>query len=223
MSTNSQRLNLKVPDGSDPFLRTDFVQNLNNLDNYPGNWICTSTTRPTWGASQAGMCITETDTRRTVLWTGTTWREMLYGPAIWWGSLRPGVQIGADTVVAYTVGTFTVNRPGTLLGIITTEIGLPGNGYIDGNVRCMLDGAQANWDGSGAGEYFESNWSNTGTTPALNQFGTTITSMGVRDIGAGSHSIGVTVSTMSSSLGANTTVRLTSCRAMAMFVNGSDR
>ena len=27
MSTTSQRMGLKIPDGSDPFLRTDFVQN----------------------------------------------------------------------------------------------------------------------------------------------------------------------------------------------------
>ena len=223
MSTTSPRMGLKVPDGSDPFLRTDFVQNLGTQDNYPGNWICTSTTRPSWGTQQTGMCITETDTRRTLLWTGTTWREMLYGPAIWWGSLRPGTRIGDHAQVSYVVGTFTVNRPGTLLGITTTELGLPSNGYIDLNVRVMIDGAQANWDGDALGEYVESNWNNTGTTPALDQFGTTIASMGVRNISAGTHSIGFMVSTMASGIGANTTARITSCRAMAMFVNGTDR
>src|SRR5215469_1903632 len=104
MSTTSQRMGLKVPDGSDPFLRTDFVQNYNTLDKYPGNWICTSTTRPTWGTGQAGMCITETDTRRTMLWTGTTWREMLYGPAVWWGSQRPQVLLNQSTMATYTIG-----------------------------------------------------------------------------------------------------------------------
>jgi hypothetical protein len=222
MSTTSPHIGYKVPDGSDPFLRTDFVANYGLADNFPGDWICTSTTRPTWGASQTGMKITETDTRRTMLWTGSTWREMLTGPAMWWGSLRPNVMIGKGTTVTYVVGTFTVNRPGTLFGLLTTEIGIPSNGYIAGNVLCMIDGSQANWDGSGFGEYFKADHSNTGTTAGQNDFTDTITSVGVRTISAGTHSIGLrmiipTYSTI------NTAARVTSTRAMAMFVNGTDR
>lgn len=222
MSTTSQHMGLKIPDGSDPFLRTDFVQNYTTLDKYPGTWICTSTTRPAWGAAQTGMQIVETDTRRTMLWTGTTWREMLYGPAVWWGSLRPNVNIGKSTTLTYVVGTFTVNRPGTLLAITTTELGMPSRGWIEGNVRAMIDGAQANWDGAGYGEYFKSDWSTTASTSALNDFGITVTSLGVRSVNAGTHSVGFRVDTASYT-GVNTTARITSCRALAMFVNGTDR
>jgi hypothetical protein len=216
-------MGLKIPDGADPFLRTDFVQNYNTLDKYPGPWICTSTTRPSWGSGQAGMSIMETDTRREMMWTGTTWREMLYGPAVWWGSLRPGTRIGGHTSLTYVVGTFTVNRPGTLLAITTTEIALPGSGYIDLNVRAMIDGAQANWDGDGYGEYLSANWGTAASGSNLDTFSQTITSMGVRTISAGTHSIGFLVGNLSSSWGANTTARITSCRALAMFVNGTDR
>jgi hypothetical protein len=222
MSTTSQHLGLTVNDGSDPFVLSDFTNNWNTIDRYPGIWICTSTTRPTWGSGQAGQMIMETDTRRNMLWTGTTWREMLTGPAVWWGSLRPGVAIGKNTTLTYVVGTFTVNRPGTLLGITTTEMGLPSNGYIEGNIRVMIDGSQANWDGAGYGEYFKADWSTSGTSNGLNDFGTTITSMGVRTVGAGTHSIGFRVDTASYSA-INTTARITSCRALAMFVNGTDR
>lgn len=220
MSTSSQRMGLKIPDGSDPFLRTDFVQNYNTSDKYPGNWICTSTTRPTWGAGQAGMCITESDTRRTMMWTGTTWREMLYGPAVWWGHMRPQVMVGQNTMVTYTVGTFTVNRPGALFAMITTEIALPCRGRIGTTLRAMIDGADANFEAGagGTGEYVETNFPNTAT------FGTqrwyqTAPSLGVRNISAGTHSVGIRLNTSAG----DSQLKLTSIRASAMFVNASDR
>lgn len=219
MSTTSQRMGLKIPDGSDPFLRTDFVQNYNTLDKYPGNWICTSTTRPAWGSGQAGMCITETDTRRTMLWTGTTWREMLYGPAVWWGSTRPQVMAGASTVLTYTVGTFTVNRPGTLFGILTTEVALSDRGWNAANVRCMLDGVDANIDTGNGGEFIASTLPNTSTF-GTNKSVVMVPSLGVRNISAGTHSIGLRVQTSASNVA---DLKLTSVRALAMFVNGTDR
>lgn len=222
MSTTSQHLGLKINDGSDPFLLSDFTNNWNLLDGFPGVWICTSTTRPSWGAAQNGMMIVETDTRRNMLWTGSTWREMLTGPAVWWGSLRPGVMIGKSTALNYVIGTFTVNRPGTLLAITTTEFGFPSNGFIQGNVRAMIDGSQANWDGSSYGEYWKYDWSNSGTTSAQNDFSTTITSLGIRTISAGTHSVGLQVAT-SNVTTQNTQARITSSRALAMFVNGTDR
>lgn len=219
MSTLSQHMGIKIPDGSDPFLRTDFVQNYNTLDKYPGNWICTSSTRPKWGAGQAGMCITETDTCRTLLWTGTTWREKLYGPGVWFGSTRPQVMLGKGTSVTYIVGTFTVNRPGSLFGISTTELALPTRGYTGATTRMMLDGMDANFDGPLNGEYGGTDFPNTSTfgTGRWNQ---TVPSIGVRNISAGTHSIGIRVTTMP---GTNTTLRIVSVRAMAMFVNATDR
>lgn len=222
MSTTSQHLGLKINDGSDPFLLADFTNNWGLLDEFPGTWICTSTTRPSWGAGQNGMMIVETDTRRNMLWTGTTWREMLTGPAVWWGSLRLSFMIGRSTTANYVVGTFTVNRPGTLLAITTTELGAPSNGYIEGNLRSMIDGSQANWDGSSFGEYFKYDWANTGTSDGQNDFGTTITTLGVRTISEGTHSVGIQLQT-STPTSQNTQIRITSCRAMAMFVNGTDR
>lgn len=220
MSTLSQHMGLKIPDGSDPFLRTDFVQNYNTQDKYPGVWICTSTTRPTWGSGQAGMLIMETDTRRTMMWSGTTWREMLTGPAVWYGSMRPQVMVGAGTMVTYVVGTFTVNRPGSLLGITTTEHALPCRGYTGATTRVMIDGADANFDGPNQhGEYVQTAFPNTST------FGTdrwyqTVCSIGVRNVSAGTHSVGIRVTTQS---GADSQLKLTSVRAMAMFVNATDR
>lgn len=222
MSTTSQHMGLKVPDGSDPFIRADFVQNYTTMDKYPGNWICTSTTRPTWGSAQSGMCITETDTRRTMMWTGSNWREMLYGPAVWWGSIRPGVRISYYTSLVYTVGTFTVNRPGSLFVLGDVELSFPSTGNVAVNTRVTIDGAQSNWDGDAYGEYARSTW---WTTPVANQntWAVTMPIMGIRNISAGSHSIGFTVATNSTGITPSNSAEITSCRMMAMFVNGTDR
>lgn len=220
MSTLSQHMGIKIPDGSDPFLRTDFVQNYNTLDKYPGNWICTSTTRPNWGAGQAGMCITETNTRRTMMWTGSTWREMLYGSAVWYGSTRPQVQVGPGTSVTYIVGTFTVNRPGSLFGMTTSEVALPTRGYTGATNRLMLDGMDANFDGPHQnGEYVGTDFPNNSTFGSK-YWTANVASIGVRNISAGTHSIGLRFTTM---INANSTARLVSIRAMAMFVNATDR
>lgn len=220
MSTTSPRLGLKIPDGSDPFLRTDFVDNYGVMEGSPGTWICTSTTRPTWGAGQAGRTIRETDTRREVLWTGTAWHELLYGPAIWYGSTRPQVMLGVNTMVTYVVGTFTVTRPGSLFGLTTTEHALPCRGLIGATTRLMIDGSDANFDGpSQHGEYVQSAFPNTSTFGS-DRWYQTVASMGSRDISAGTHSIGIRVTTQGDT---GIQLKLTSVRAMAMFANGTDR
>lgn len=222
MSTTSQRMGLKIPDGSDPFLRTDFVQNLNTLDKYPGPWICTSSTRPTWGAGQAGMSIMETDTRNSLMWTGTTWREMLHGPAIWWGSLRPVQMIGKGTQVNYTVGTFTVNRAGALFAMLTTEYSMPNGGRIAANFRCLIDGAESNLDVTTGywGEYAETDFPLTSTF-GTSRYHVTTPQLGIRNISAGTHSVGLRVLTQAT--GSNVQMRLTSIRAAVIFVNATDR
>lgn len=218
MSTTSQHLGIKIPDGSDPFLRTDFVQNYNILDQYPGDWICTSTTRPVWGAGQAGMKIIETDTRRTLMWTGTTWREMLYGPGIWTGHHRPDTIIPVGGQLDVTLGTFVVSRPGTIFGMLTIEVSFPCRGSGGGSFLTLLDGAESNIDAPYDGEFAFTSWPDT-STMGTGRWVTTIPSMGVRNISSGTHSIGVRVQTS----GSTAMVKLTSIRALAMFVNGTDR
>ncbi len=218
MSTTSQHQGLKIPDGSDPFLRTDFVQNFQTLDQYTGDWICTSTTRPVWGAGQAGMKIIETDTRRTLMWTGTTFREMLYGPAVWWGALRPNAVVNHSTVVNYTVGTFTVNRPGSLLTVATTEYNLTTRGFMGATTRILIDGAVAALDTTMA-EFVATDWPNNSTF-GTGAWSVTIPTLGIRNISAGTHSVGIQATGADTSTG---TIKLVTSRIVAMFVNATDR
>lgn len=73
MPTLTTHLGLVKPSTSDPFVTADIADNWQTLDDSPGIFVCTSTTRPTWGTSQKGRCIIENDTNLIWRWTGTQW------------------------------------------------------------------------------------------------------------------------------------------------------
>ncbi|GAA1978609.1 hypothetical protein [Kitasatospora viridis] len=122
MSASTPRTGLKTWDGSDPFLRSDFNDNFRKIDSYPGAYICTSSTRPSWGAAQAGMKIIESDTRRELIWNGSSWREPLTAPPLFIGWLRPWTTFVGGAGGSFVVGSIQINRPGTLFIIVTTEV-----------------------------------------------------------------------------------------------------
>lgn len=76
MPTPSPKLGLALPAQTDPFSTADIRTNWEKLDAAPGTHICTSTTRPVWGASQSGRRIFETNTNLEWLWTGSAWRRL---------------------------------------------------------------------------------------------------------------------------------------------------
>lgn len=115
MSTFTPRLQLKRNDGSDPFKRQDFTDNWNKMDAAPGTHVCTSTSRPAWGASQSGRLILETDTRCQYEWSGTSWLPILTASNAWGLGVNPNASVAKNTTVTYTLGTITTSRPGTLL------------------------------------------------------------------------------------------------------------
>lgn len=72
MPTPTARLGLLKPSTSDQFVTADIASNYQKIDDTPGYYICTSTTRPTtWGTAHAGMLIVETNTGLVWRWTGT--------------------------------------------------------------------------------------------------------------------------------------------------------
>lgn len=74
MSTTSTHLSLVVPTTSDHFSTATLAANWGKIDAAPGLTICTSSTRPgSWGASQAGMFIIETNTGLIYRWDGSGW------------------------------------------------------------------------------------------------------------------------------------------------------
>lgn len=76
MTQPSQKMGLVLADQTDPFSTADIKANWQKIDAAPGSHICTSTTRPTWTAAQAGRKIMEVDTRLEWMWTGTEFERL---------------------------------------------------------------------------------------------------------------------------------------------------
>lgn len=70
MPTPTTRLGLLKPSTADVFSTADIAKNWQTLDDNPGTFICTSSTRPTWNSAKKGREILETDTMLKWLWDG---------------------------------------------------------------------------------------------------------------------------------------------------------
>lgn len=76
MTSISPRLGLVVPTTVDQFSTADIAANWGKIDAAPGTHICTSSTRPSWGASQAGRKILETNTGLEWRWDGDEFHRL---------------------------------------------------------------------------------------------------------------------------------------------------
>jgi len=142
MSLLTTRLGIKKPQDPDPFLASDFQQNYDLIDSYPGVFVCTQGTRPVWGSAQAGQLIFCTDTRILYEWTGSSFREPLVSPGAWVlnttlnTTLTPPGGLGY-AIATYTVGTFTSSR--ACAGLLIGELDfVPPAVYYDLNVNIVL-------------------------------------------------------------------------------------
>ncbi|MFE6000292.1 hypothetical protein ACFQ6C_26085 [Streptomyces sp. NPDC056454] len=218
MSGTTPRLGLKTWDQSDPFLRQDFNDNSARLDSSPGVFLCTSSSRPAWGAAQAGMRAYETDTRREVVWTGSAWREPLSAPPVWVGGARPDVAMGHDTHVYYKLATFQVNRPGALLVDLAIEVAVQSTFTMNAAFRVQVDGNDSMIGPSASYIRVEQvhnsggGWQRSYMVPA----------MGLRAVGVGSHSFGIHMYTIPGATTVAGSMRLVTARGSAILVNSTD-
>jgi hypothetical protein len=218
MSGTTPRLGLKTFDQSDPFLRGDFNDNSARLDAYPGAFICTSQSRPAWGPAQSGMRIYETDTRRELEWRGTQWREVLTAPPVFSGYARPNITLGLDSHVYYKLGTFSLNRPGSLLVNLAVEVAVQSLYTMNIYFRTQIDGADALLGDGGSYIRVEqvhtsgSGWQRTYMVPV----------MGMRSVSAGSHNFGIHMWTQLGSTTKTGSARLVTARGTAQLVNSTD-
>jgi len=150
MSSLTPRLALKRPDTPDGFSHQDFVDNYNKLDSTPGRWVCTSTSRPTWGAAQKGMQIKETDTGRTLEWNGASWAEPQVAVSEWGFSVSPNQYVNAKATATYTLGTITLTRPSLICGLATFRIAGRLNALQGVTPQVLIDGNSTGIGGSAA-------------------------------------------------------------------------
>lgn len=116
MPTPSTKLGINIFSTADQFSTAQYNANWQTLDGSPGFYICTSTTRPVWGANQSGMRITETDTLLTWLWNGTAWIRT-------WGIGNLGRS--SRTTPVGTTSTWTPPGTGTLATALTLSVHPP--------------------------------------------------------------------------------------------------
>lgn len=214
MATFSPRLQLKRNDGSDPFLRQDFVDNWNKIDDAPGVYPCTSTSRPNWGAAQAGRRIIETNTRAEYLWTGSAWQPILGAPSAWLFGASPGTWLSANSGSLYTLGTLTTSRPGSLLIEADMVVGsidvapqvVTGTIYLNGAVVTNAVSGFKQWTGAN-------------NNSSYNVYDT-MNAKAMKAVGAGTHTVGIRIAVSDLSTAAVRAYRL---GASVTLINETDR
>lgn len=115
MATYSTVLGLKLNDQTDPFLLSDFTANYNILDASPGTFICTSTTRPNWGAAQNGRLIFMTDLKQLSYWNNVSgWTDLRDAAPMFAGGYYLNVAANRGSTATFSLLTFTTPRPSSL-------------------------------------------------------------------------------------------------------------
>lgn len=201
MSTRTTKLNLVNNTGSDPFSLDDFSTNWNILDSEPGVYVCTSTTRPTWGPNQAGRTIVETDTFRLLVWNGGNWQEPLTAPGVWMFESAPQLALAANVSTSWTLGSISVKRPCQIVTITSVVASKLAAQSVSLASSGRIDGTGSNISGAGTGgiqwpsaTVVSNSWSDLRSA----------TFFGYRRVNPGTHTLGV-ASSVSTSTGSGTT------------------
>lgn len=210
MSTFSTVLGLKLNDTSDPFLLSDFVANWNLLDATPGTFICTSTSRPNWGAGQAGRLIFMTDIKQLSYWTGSTWSDLVEAAPVFAGGSFINTAMNPGSSPSFNIVTFTTPRPCAMAIILTGTYNCSNNANQDLHQSIGFDGVKQEMGGYREQVRFSGNSSDSGNTA-----GDSATSLAVIPaVTAGQHRISLIVD-MSSAY--NTAVTLVGAKAMGFI------
>ena len=142
MATYSTVLGLKLNQLSDPFELSDFVANWDILDASPGTFICTSVSRPSWGAAQAGRMIFMTDLKQLSYWTGTGWADLRDSVPTFAGGAFMSVTCNPGSSGIFNMLTFTTPRPCAMSIFASATYNWPNNKSQDLYQTVTFDGGQ---------------------------------------------------------------------------------
>jgi hypothetical protein len=143
VATFSTYLGLKLNSATDPFLLSDFVGNWTILDGSPGVFICTSSSRPSWTAAQAGRLIFMTDYKCLSYWTGTAWADARDAAPVFAAGVYLNANVAKGTTGTYTVINLNTPRTCSLAIALTTTYLCVANSSQDVWQRVLVDGAGA--------------------------------------------------------------------------------
>lgn len=209
MATFSTLLGLKLNDPTDPFLLSDFVGNWNILDATPGIFVCTSSSRPTWGAPQAGRTIFMTDYKQMSYWDGAAWQDLRDNAPVFYAGQFINTSMSSGSNPTFTVMTFTTPRACALTVWLTATYQCSNQRNQDAFQKILMDGVDEH------GAYreqirFSGNSGDSGATAGLNASSFAV----VPSVTAGSHNLGLQVN-----MGSNytTSITLVGVKVLAMI------
>jgi hypothetical protein len=142
VATYSTVLGLKLNQLSDPFELSDFVANWDILDASPGTFICTSVSRPSWGAAQAGRMIFMTDLKQLSYWTGTGWADLRDSVPAFAGGTYLDVKCNPGSSGTFTILTLTTPRPCSMAIFASATYNYPNNKSQDLYQSVTFDGVE---------------------------------------------------------------------------------
>lgn len=208
MSTLSPRLSLKRPDDTDPFLTQDFVDNYNKLDQAPGVHICTSTTRPSWGAAQAGRTVFLTDWKCFQWWDGSAYQAERAATGLYSGGAVFDATLSKNTVTVYNLINFTTPRSCSVAVMMNMTLSCDSRFSQVIYGRIVFDGGDTLLGNYSDALRFTGNSNDTSVDAAH-----TFTMLGLVNVSAGAHTLGgkVTVG------GYNTSVKLHGMKTIAVL------
>ena len=189
MATTSNYLGLKLNTGTDPFLLADFTSNWGIIDASPGITICTSSTRPSLSAGQAGRVIFMTDLKQLSYWNGTSWQDLRDSAPVFAGGKSLNSSCSKNSTSNFTILNLTTPRPCALAVILTGIYQCDNRQSQDVFQNLTVDGSDVLMGNFREQIRFEGNASDAGSNAGANA-----TSLGVASsVSAGAHSIGIKV------------------------------
>lgn len=189
MATFSSVLGLKLNDPSDPFQLSDFVSNFGILDASPGTFICTSTSRPNWGAAQKGRMIFMTDLKQLSYWTGSAWADLRDSVPVFAGGLFVNTAVNSGSAPNFNIMTFTTPRPCALTVILSATYQYPNKQSQDAYQSITFDGVEQLIGGYAEQIRFSGNSSDAAHTAGQNATSVAV----VPNVSAGQHKIGLRI------------------------------
>jgi hypothetical protein len=184
VSTLTPKVGLKRPDGTDPFLRTDFVNNWNLIDQIPGAYICDSTTLPVWGSAQAGRLVFLTDYKQIRYWDGAAWQDERTAVPLFAGGAIFDTTVGKNATPTFNIVTFTTPRPCTMAVILNATVSCDSQHSQDVYLRVNFDNSDLLLGGYSDAMRFTGNSSDTSADMKM-----TCTAIAVVNATKGTHSI----------------------------------
>lgn len=213
MATYSTVLGLKLNAESDLFQLSDFNANYQILDQSPGIYICTSTTRPNWGAGQDGRLIFMTDLKQTSYWNHVSgWTDLRDSAPMFAGGyyLNTAFNPGANSTV--NLLTFTTPRPAGLAVWLSGTYSYPPTSSQIASQAISVDGTPSVMGSFQEEVRFVGDAS--ATSPGQTASNSIVSMTMVPAVTAGQHHIGVRVEI---STHYSTSVTLTGVKIMALL------